>query len=240
MDLSILIPTLKKRYNILYQILNEVKRQLKTVKFLWEIIIDCDEGEKTLGQKRNDLVKEAKGEYIIFLDDDDAIHPLFFQIYEPMFLTRDYDVGELYGLRYSDSKVDRPVHYSLPYAKYMVWYNDVTIYLRSPCHLTPMRTSLAKTIQWLNVTNGEDREFSKRLSKFMKQTNKQFKEFSLPDTTPLYHYLDNIKDKRQNILPVYDENVKQFIFIPNIPEEKDFIFIEKGIQIYDTNLNIKY
>lgn len=232
MDLSILIATMSKRHNIIHQILNEVKRQLQTVKFTWEILVDCDDGEKTLGQKRNDLVKAARGEYILFLDDDDALHPEFFKTYEPMFLDRTYDIGELYGLRYDRNVVDRPVHYSIGYAKYVIWYNDEIIYIRSPCHLTPMRTSIARTIGWIYVTEGEDREFSKRLSKFLK-VSRPLKEFPLPDTTPLYHYLDSVKDIRDTFIPRFDAIIKQFKFLPYTCKAEDSIKFSKGINLYD-------
>ena len=66
--LSILISALNNRNFIpLYQ--NLKHQQTKDV----EILVNCDSGKYTSGQKRNQLIKQSSGEYIVFVDDDDEV-----------------------------------------------------------------------------------------------------------------------------------------------------------------------
>jgi glycosyltransferase involved in cell wall biosynthesis len=227
MDCSILIPTLRERSSTLSQVVTELRRQLENVSFTYELLIDADDRQSTLGNKRNRLVREARSEYIVFLEDDDFTHPEFFKTYEPMFLSRQYDVGEIYGLRYDNEVIDRPVHYSVDYVKHVPWYNSPTIYIRSPCHITPMRTSLARTVQWPDITWGEDHEFSYRLQKYS-LANRPLVQFPAPSTVPMYHYFDNMRTTRASRLPIYNYAKQQFDFEPYEEKPNELLVARTG------------
>lgn len=37
----------------------------------WEVVVDVDAGQKTIGRKRQDLLERAKGDFVVFHVDDD-------------------------------------------------------------------------------------------------------------------------------------------------------------------------
>ncbi|HRB54711.1 MAG TPA: glycosyltransferase family A protein, partial [Bacteroidia bacterium] len=48
-----------------------------------EILTDIDNGQKTIGQKRNELVEKSKGKYVAFIDDDDMVSPFYLKTVLP-------------------------------------------------------------------------------------------------------------------------------------------------------------
>jgi len=93
MDISILIPTLRPRQHLFEEVLREVNKQIREnpeirVEVLWE----SDNGELTLGQKRNVLMDRCSGKYHCFIDDDDVLAPYFLKTFVPMIQSKiDYD-----------------------------------------------------------------------------------------------------------------------------------------------------
>ena len=76
-NLSILICSVEteERKIKLKKLISELHRQISKnyAEEIVEIIIDTDNMIKSVGQKRNDLIEKAKGEFICFIDDDDFI-----------------------------------------------------------------------------------------------------------------------------------------------------------------------
>ena len=58
------------------KLISELNNQFTDEKFVpfedYEILIQSDT-DKTIGEKRNELLERARGEYIAFIDDDDMI-----------------------------------------------------------------------------------------------------------------------------------------------------------------------
>ena len=188
-DISILIPTMPSRRFVLDKLLNEINRQIeecsRTIKI--EVLIDCDEGQKSVGKKRNDLLKLAKGKYSCFIDDDDFIALNYLKSFESMIFDGTFDSSSLWGSYYNKNIFQKRIHHSVNYLK---WSETSDTYLRCPNHLNLIRTSIAKSIGYADKRFAEDCDFSMRLlsSKLIK------KEFQNP--TNLYFYLDEIKSIR--------------------------------------------
>ena len=76
MKLSILILTIPNRKRMFDKLISELNNQFTDEKFIpfedYEILIQSDT-DKTIGEKRNELLQRARGEYIAFIDDDDMI-----------------------------------------------------------------------------------------------------------------------------------------------------------------------
>jgi glycosyltransferase involved in cell wall biosynthesis len=72
--LSVLIPTLDTRLDCLSVLLAELKRQIGDRADI-EVLSILDMKTTWLGDKRNQLLDLAKGEYLVFLNDDDMIVP---------------------------------------------------------------------------------------------------------------------------------------------------------------------
>ena len=70
MKLSILIPTLFSRKEKFCNLMTILSSQANDEV---EVVINRDNGEKSIGEKRNELLKEATGEYVCFVDDDDMV-----------------------------------------------------------------------------------------------------------------------------------------------------------------------
>ena len=68
--LSILIPTMPKRLGLLKRLLNVLNPQVTDEV---EILTHSDDGRIPTGRKRNDLIKQAQGQYVVFIDDDDIV-----------------------------------------------------------------------------------------------------------------------------------------------------------------------
>jgi glycosyltransferase involved in cell wall biosynthesis len=75
MKLSILIPTLYERIDKLCELKASLFGQIMSNKVsdIVEVLELADNRQKTTGAKRNILLNMAKGDYIAFIDDDDAI-----------------------------------------------------------------------------------------------------------------------------------------------------------------------
>lgn len=234
MDVSVLLPTLVQRSSVLVGLLQNVETQLRAVPGLkWEIVIHADVGEKSLGRKRCELVEAARGHYSVFLDDDDGIAPDFVNVYKGMWLSREYDVGELHGAYYDKGVFQKRVHYSLGYARYLVWTTTHEAYIRPPCHLTPMRTELFKQIGWPDITSREDYHFVQRLQTLVRSNKAPLKEFHVLCEHPLYHYFDGVKDTRHRLQPVWLP--EQGFFRLQEAEEAKLSPVASGLYVYSSS-----
>ena len=73
MKVSILICSVNDRFLNLYKLTNKLDEQIGDRKNLVEYRYLGDGRSVTIGEKREDLKKLAKGDYIFFIDDDDDI-----------------------------------------------------------------------------------------------------------------------------------------------------------------------
>ena len=68
--LSILICTIIERKNLLNRLLNILNKQ-KTDDV--EVLVESDNKQISIGEKRNKLLNKAVGDYVAFIDDDDLV-----------------------------------------------------------------------------------------------------------------------------------------------------------------------
>jgi len=72
--LSILMPALSFREQVLAQKIRTQIEALGSQKHCVEFLTDVDSGEKTSGQKRQSLFEASSGGRVCFVDDDDDVH----------------------------------------------------------------------------------------------------------------------------------------------------------------------
>jgi len=177
--LSILIPTMPKRSGLLRRLLNVLNPQCTDEV---EILTYSDEGRITTGRKRNDLIQQAKGEYIVFVDDDDMVASTY--IADILNAAKSNpDCITFKGWMETDGTNRKEFRLSINYPYTAVTENGNEIYLRYPNHITPIKRSIALQVPFLNVTMGEDYAWATELHKRKLLTTE------VRINKPLYFYL---------------------------------------------------
>jgi glycosyltransferase involved in cell wall biosynthesis len=181
--LSILIPTLESRKDILIKTLSLLNEQISICNADndIEILFDKDNRETPTGEKRNRLIERASGKYIVFFDDDDE--PLEWYIYLILkAIETDADVIPINGYMTTNGHQLKYWRMGLNFNYTSTILNGKEIYERFPNHIAPMKRELIKDFKFLPITIGEDYEWAKRIhdAKVLK-TEEQI-------LTPIYHY----------------------------------------------------
>jgi glycosyltransferase involved in cell wall biosynthesis len=175
-QLSILICGLKKREPLLMHLAKILKTQGDG---RIEILANIDNGESSIGKKRNELLYSAKGEYVCFVDDDDMVSPYYTSKILKALETNPDCVGIKGVIVQKDTQPKIFIH-SLQYND---WYEENGIYYRCPNHLNPIKRDIAKQVGFPDLSYQEDQNFSLRLKGFLKTE-------SFIDE-PLYYYYPN-------------------------------------------------
>ena len=164
---SILVPTVparKKSFDALMWMLGAQRNALPDPSVV-EILTFCDNGELSVGAKRNQLLDRAKGKWLSFWDDDDR--PFGDTI--PLVLKALEEDPDVVGITifWSDDifKSVRLLvrslefHWNQWFAKPNEEMPNVTC--GRPAHLNPTRSSIAKSVRFPeNVLRGEDAAWS--------------------------------------------------------------------------------
>lgn len=163
LTLSILIATLPQRLDQLDKLMVEVNKQCNPFIDQIEIVID-PRVDINIGQKRNSLLQKAKGEYIVFIDDDDHIFPNYiWSIMQACSIGS--DCIAISGIITTNGKNERQWHIS---KEYETWHQVGGIYYRTPNHISPVKRELALQAGFPEIVFGEDAEYSRRLLPLLK------------------------------------------------------------------------
>lgn len=179
MKLSILIPTLDSRIDLLTELLNRL--QIQTHNKPVQVVHLSDNGSMSVGGKRNMLLDLAQGEYVTFVDDDDTVSSDYVsQLLQG--IETGADVVCFNVMYYNNGKLDKPVKYSIQYESD---YNDRYFFYRIPNHLMCVKKVHALDTRFKNISFGEDSDYARRLKPLLK-TETQIHRV-------LYNYLFNAK-----------------------------------------------
>jgi len=159
-DWSVLIPTIPGREGGLTRLTKSIHEKVARLcpSLRFEICIEFDNKEASVGSKRQKLLQSAKGKYLSFIDDDDEITDHYI---EDLFATIQggYHVMRLRG------RID-------PYTFTHSVDNTLTmsmargdVFLRPPNHLNPMMSDVAKLISFKDALRGEDLDWTIRLAR---------------------------------------------------------------------------
>lgn len=156
--LSILIPSLQDRRKQCDELFWELTRQ-KTDEV--EIIVFEDNGERTIGEKRNQLLEWANGEYLCFFDDDDTPSSNYISnILEG--INKGVDCCSLRGIITFDGETPELFEHSIRYKEYKTVDNPVK-YERYPNHLNAIKSSIAKQFKFPEINFGEDTDWATQI-----------------------------------------------------------------------------
>jgi glycosyltransferase involved in cell wall biosynthesis len=166
MKLSILICTVPSRINsYLPVIINELNRQIEEtgIKDI-EIIYLGDNKKRSVGHKRNDLIRIAQGEYVCFIDDDDKVSPDFVKKIIP-YLSCSADVICFKVECSLNGSLGKPVFYNKDFA---CDTNYTDRYERLPNHLMVVAKSIVLQVMFKDISFGEDNDYAIRLKPLLK------------------------------------------------------------------------
>lgn len=155
MILSILIPSLRQRSAMLDILLQELEHQIGDK----DIEILVDRSGNTTGTKRNNLLHAAKGEYVCFIDDDDAVSHRYIDIITEALATKP-DCVSLVGQMTVNGKNPKQFIHSVKYDKY---FERNHIYFRPPNHLNAIRAEIAKAYKFPSKSFGEDTDWAMQI-----------------------------------------------------------------------------
>jgi glycosyltransferase involved in cell wall biosynthesis len=173
MILSILIPTLRRRNAQLRLLLDAVySQQVDGV----EVLLDIDDGEDTVGKKRQRLLSKARGEFVAHIDDDDRISPTYVSKILSA-IEKNPDVVGLTGIITTEGLNPKKFIHTM---QCKTWYEHENCYYRNPNHLNPVKRELALQVGFKDINCGEDKDYSDRLLPLLKT------EVFIPET--LYYY----------------------------------------------------
>jgi len=155
--LSVLVCTLRRRAEKFRALRRKLLTQMegRPAELLWE----RDDGERTVGAKRNALVARARGDYICFVDDDDDVSPDYVQRILRAVRSNPDCVG-ISGLLLQEGRRPRKFVHSRVYEAYV----DGRPYLRPPNHLNPVRRDLVLPFRFAERDFGEDTDWAMRVS----------------------------------------------------------------------------
>lgn len=155
MKLSILIPSLYKRQILLSSLLAQIANQDTTCLIHTEVITSIDGGVKSIGQKRNELLQKATGDYVVFIDDDDNISKDYL---ERIFEGINKGVDHI-GIAMSVS-LDGKLPKVCLNSKYYVWEEKNNIYYRGVQHVCAIKREIAQAVKYPEINFGEDKVYS--------------------------------------------------------------------------------
>jgi glycosyltransferase involved in cell wall biosynthesis len=185
--LSILIPSIPVRTELLHRLLCILAPQVTPEV---EILINMDSGAKTIGDKRNSLLRAAEGEYVSFIDDDDRVS----EDYVKQLLAgiaQGVDVVSIRGL-YFENGVQKGITLDKPYQAWRTIPGEGTLtFLRGVQHLDAIRREIAQSVKFESRSFGEDSVFGKTIEmKFPNLTSHQI------PTDVYFYYYDSRKPRR--------------------------------------------
>lgn len=174
--LSILICTVYNRHEYLSRLLGALAKQDMGCLIRTEMLISSDNAIKPIGKKRNELLRAANGEYVASIDDDDMVSENYL---EQLFVGIDKGVDHV-GITMMYQPDNGP-HKLVRCSKDYEWCEKDGVYLRSVQHVCAIKASIARQVDYPEVSFGEDEAYSKQVTKLV-QTEHLVME-------PIYFYL---------------------------------------------------
>lgn len=181
MILSILIPTLKERRNKFEYIRSKIANQIKNNKLIGKVeILHFEDNRKhSVGYKRNWLLDQAKGEYTMFVDDDDDVSPNFISLVCGA-VKQKPDCVSLTGIISFNGRNPKRFIHSL---KYKVYSERNGVFYRPPNHLNPIKSEISKRFRFQEINFAEDTKWAMQIS------NSGVLKKEVEINEPYYYYL---------------------------------------------------
>lgn len=184
MKLSILIPTTESRRNMTMELVDKILDQIERGNYIGivEVVALYDNGEKSIGAKRNELVRLSKGEYVCFVDSDDDLATNYIDLVMDG-IELGVDCCSLRGVITWDGENPQIFEHSIKYNEWKTNDLGAIKYERFINHLNVVKKSIASQIKFQEISHGEDRIWSESLQKSGLIKTEHFID------SVIYHYL---------------------------------------------------
>lgn len=173
-DWQILIPTIVTRRHWLARLMGHLKPQLVDGV---EVVTLEDNGDRSIGAKRDQMVREATGRYVCFFDDDDLPAPDYVSRILPVLMTEDPPDVVGFRLRYFENEKPKAlaVHsYNARAILVQLPERGMSRYDRLPNHLNPVRLEIAQALGFRDENCGEDGDYAKRMAQLRPRPRELF------------------------------------------------------------------
>lgn len=179
---SILILTMEKRQPVFEKIFQKLTKQIEEngLQDKVEILVFKDNGENTIGKKRNHLLQTSKGEYICYVDDDDDVEDNYISLIYNKLEQEKPDCVSLVGIITFNGQNPRTFIHSIKYDSY---FEKDNVYYRPPNHLNPIKRDIAIQFKFPENSFGEDTDWAMQIAR-----SGLLKKEAVVDT-PYYFYL---------------------------------------------------
>jgi glycosyltransferase involved in cell wall biosynthesis len=128
------------------------------------MLLAVDDGQASIGAKRQRLLEAARGDYVMAVDDDDALAPDgVAKLVEAC--KQGSDAVGYKSKRYRDGKYHGNCTYTITNKETntSTIIDGVKTYLRWPMHITPVKRALALQVGFKDLNRGEDIDYQARL-----------------------------------------------------------------------------
>jgi len=158
--LSILIPTIESRQESFLRLHQKLCDQIRrhALQPEVEILTLPDNGQLSIGHKRNTLLAQARGAFVVFIDDDDDISDDYVRLITSAVLKHpEVDCLGIKGQITFRGRHPRLLVYSVRYQEY---HTEHGVYLRPPQHITPIKRGIAQRYKFADTSYSEDYDWA--------------------------------------------------------------------------------
>lgn len=164
LKLSLLLATIENRASLFALLHAEILKQAEGKPV--EILVACDAKQISIGKKRQNLLEQATGDYIAYIDDDDWIAPT----YVDDILKALESNPDCVGFKITCTTNGQNQQSAIASMRYPTWRENVDGYAhaRSTYHKTPHKRELGLKVGFHDIRYGEDRPYSMKLMQYVK------------------------------------------------------------------------
>jgi len=184
MTLSILICTLPHRHHLLHELLDVLEPQVAKHPDRVEIVKHDGGPAMSTGAKRQWLLNQSWGDYVVFVDDDDLV-PSYYVDEMLKAIESGPDCVGINGTMTTDGQHETIWRLSKDYGNIDKVEGNRTVYYRHTNHITAVKREIALRAGFPDKSNAEDKHYSDRL---ILHTEVKIEK-------PMYHYRFSTKNK---------------------------------------------
>ena len=132
----------------------------------FEVIVDKDNKEVSIGAKRQRMLDAVKGKYFVMLDDDDAQPDDYFDLLYPALLSDVDCIG--YKEHCHINGKDQTSIFSIAFPRWASKDSEPHLtagydHVRTPFYKSPIKTEIARQVGFADMRESEDHEFAKAI-----------------------------------------------------------------------------